>query len=240
VGAVAPPGPYDFPNVLVQYVRQEPPEGLLTGWWRGVGHMQNAIPVESFIDELARATGQDAIAFRRPLLSKHPRAQKVLDVVAEKSDWSQPRPKGRGRGLALTRAFGTYAAQVVEISVDAEGNVKVERVVTVVDCGQAVSPPSVEAQVQGGTIFGLCAVLFGHISIKDGRVEQSNFHDYRVLRMNEKPLMETHIIPSTEAPTGIGEIATVVITPAVLNAIHDATGRRIRRLPMTSADVKGA
>jgi isoquinoline 1-oxidoreductase beta subunit len=231
-------GPYDFPNLLVQYVRQEPPEGLLTGWWRGVGHMQNAIPVECFIDELARAAGQDAIAFRKPLLAKHPRALKVLEVAAEKSGWGQPLPKGRGRGIALTLSFRTYAAQVVEVSVDAEGNVKTDRVVTVVDCGQVVSPPSLEAQVQGGIVFGLSAALFGNISIKDGRVEQSNFHDYRVLRMNEMPLMETHAIPSTEDPTGIGEISTVVITPALLNAIHDATGKRIRRLPMGAADLK--
>lgn len=231
-------GPYAFPNVLVQYVRQEPPEGLLTGWWRGVGHMQNAIPVECFIDELARAAGQDAIAFRKPLLAKHPRALRVLEVAAEKSGWGQPLPRSRGRGIALTLSFRTYAAQVVEVSVDAEGNVKAERVVTVVDCGQVVSPGTVEAQVQGGTVFGLSAALFGDISIKDGRVEQSNFHDYRVLRMNEMPWMETHVIPSTEDPTGIGEIATVVITPAVLNAIHDATGKRIRRLPFRAENAK--
>ena len=127
---------------------------------------------------------------------------------------------------------------MVEVSVDADGNVKPERVVTVVDCGQVVSPGTVEAQVQGGIVFGLSAVLFGNISIKDGRVEQSNFHDYRVLRMNEMPVMETHVIPSTEDPTGIGEISTVVITPAVLNAIHDATGKRIRRLPMSPADLE--
>lgn len=167
-------GPYAFPNLLVQYVRQEPPEGLLTGWWRGVGHMQNAIPVECFIDELARAAGQDAIAFRKPLLAKHPRALRVLEVAAEKSGWGQPLPKGRGRGIALTLSFRTYAAQVVEVSVDADGNVKADRVVTVVDCGQVVSPGTVEAQLQGGTVFGLSAALFGDISIKDGRVEQSN------------------------------------------------------------------
>ena len=234
-------GPYSFPNVLVQYVRQEPSlPGFLTSWWRGVGHMQNAIPVESFIDELARAAGQDAIAFRKPLLDKHPRALRVLEALAEKSAWNRPLPKGRGRGLALTLAFRTYAAQVVEVSVDAGGHVKTERVVTVVDCGRVVSPGSVEAQVQGGTIFGLSAALFGNISIKNGRVEQSNFHDYRVLRMNEIPKMETHVLPSTEDPTGIGEIATVVITPALLNAIHDATGKRIRSLPMTPDNLKTA
>ncbi|BDB27865.1 xanthine dehydrogenase family protein molybdopterin-binding subunit [Cupriavidus sp. P-10] len=232
-------GPYAFPNVLIQYVRQEPKlPGFLTSWWRGVGHMQNAIPVESFIDELARAAGQDTIAFRKPLLHKHPSAVRVLDALVEKSGWTRPLPKGRGRGVALTFAFHTYAAQVVEVSVDADGNVKIERVVTVVDCGRVVSPGSVEAQVQGGTIFGLSAALFGNITIKDGRVEQSNFHDYRVLRMNEIPAMETHILPSNEDPTGIGELATVLITPALLNAIHDATGKRIRRLPMTRDDLK--
>lgn len=233
-------GPYDFPHVLIQYVRQEPPSGLLTGWWRGVGHMQNAIPVECFIDELARTAGQDAMAFRRPLLAKHPRALKVMEVAAEKSGWGRPLAKGRGRGLALTFSFRTYAAQVVEVSVDAGGNVKTERVVTVVDCGQVVSPPTVEAQVQGGIVFGLSAALFGNITIKDGRVEQSNFHDYRVLRMNEMPVMETHIVQSTEDPTGIGEISTVVITPAVLNAVHDATGKRIRQLPIRPEALKGA
>lgn len=233
-------GPYEFPNLLVQYVRQEPPAGLLTGWWRGVGHMQNAIPVECFIDELARASGQDAVVFRKPLLGKHPRALRVLEVAAEKSGWGHPLPQGRGRGVALTFSFRTYAAQVVEVSVDAQGNVRVDRVVTVVDCGLVVSPGTVEAQVQGGTVFGLSAALFGNISIKNGRVEQSNFHDYRVLRMNEMPVMETHVLPSSEDPTGIGEIATVLITPAVLNAVHDATGKRIRRLPMTSEDLKTA
>lgn len=148
--------------------------------------------------------------------------------------------KGRGRGLALTFSFRTYAAQVVDVSVDAEGNVKTERVVTVVDCGQVVSPPTVEAQVQGGIVFGLSAALFGNISIKDGRVEQTNFHDYRVLRMNEMPVMETHIVPSAEDPTGIGEISTVVIAPAVLNAVHDATGKRIRQLPVRPEILKGA
>lgn len=232
-------GPYDFPNVLIQYVRQEP-AGFLTGWWRGVGHMQNAIPVECFIDELARTAGQDAVAFRKPLLAKHPRALKVLEAVAEKSGWGRPLAKGRGRGLAVTLSFRTYAAQVVEASVDAEGNVRTERVVTVVDCGQVVSPPTVEAQVQGGIVFGLSAALFGNISIKDGRIEQSNFHDYPVLRMNEMPVIETHIVPSTEDPTGIGEISTVLITPALLNAIYDATGKRIRELPVSLVTLKEA
>ncbi len=233
-------GPYAFPNVLVQYVRQDPPEGLNTGWWRGVGHMQNAIPVECFIDELARSAGQDAMAFRKPLLAKHPRALRVLEIAAEKSGWGQPLPKGRGRGIALTLSFRTYAAQVVDVTVDADGNVRTDRVVTVVDCGQVVSPGTVDAQVQGGTVFGLSGALFGNISIKDGRIEQSNFHDYRVLRMNEMPMMETHVVPSNEDPTGIGEISTVLITPALLNAIHDATGKRIRQLPFTADDLKAA
>ncbi|MBC8650246.1 xanthine dehydrogenase family protein molybdopterin-binding subunit [Pseudomonas sp. MTM4] len=230
-------GPYEFPNLLVQFVRQEPPEGLLTSWWRGVGHMQNAIPVECFIDELAQAAGEDAIAYRKPLLQAHPRALRVLEAVAEKAGWDSPLPDGRGRGIALTFAFQTYAAQVVEVSLDSEGKVRTERVVTVVDCGRVVSPATVEAQVQGGTLFGLSAALFGNITIKGGRIEQSNFHDYRVLRMNETPVMETHILPSTEAPTGIGEISTVLITPALLNAVHNATGQRVRKLPLSSSGI---
>jgi isoquinoline 1-oxidoreductase beta subunit len=224
-------GPYDFPNVLVQYVRQEPPQGLNTGWWRGVGHMQNGFPVECFLDELAHASGRDPIEFRMSLLDKHPRAKGVLQLLADKAQWSTPLPKGQGRGVALTFAFGTYAAQVTEVAIDADGTVRPLRMVTVVDCGVAVSPKSVVAQVQGGSIFGLSAVLFGNISIKNGRVEQSNFHDYRILRINETPVMETHIVASTGEPGGIGEVSTVLVTPSVLNAVFAATGKRIRSLP---------
>ncbi len=231
-------GPYEFANILVQYVRQEPPAGLLTGWWRGIGHTLNAFPVECFLDELAHAAGSDPIAYRKQLLEKQPRAQRVLDLVAERSGWGRPLAKGKGRGIAFTRAFESYAAQVIDISVAASGSVTVDRVVTVVDCGIAVSPKSVVAQVEGGTVYGLSAALFGNISIRNGRVEQSNFHDYRVLAMNEMPVFETHIVPSKEPPGGIGEVSTVVVAPALFNAIFAATGKRLRRLPLTTGDLK--
>ncbi len=233
-------GPYNFPTVLVQYVRQEPPAGLVTGWWRGVGHMQNAFPVECFLDELAHTAGKDPIEYRLRMLEKHPRAVQVLRTLAERAQWSRPLPKGQGKGLALTHAFGTYAAQVIEVAVDADGTVRPLRVVTVVDCGTVVTPGTVEAQVQGGNVFGLTAVLFGNISIQNGRVEQSNFHDYRLMRMNEMPVMETHILPSTEAPTGIGEVSTVLVTPALLNAVAAATGQRVRTLPMDAEKLRTA
>lgn len=225
-------GPYTFPNVLVQYVRHEPPTGMLTGWWRGVGHAQNAFPVECFLDELASAAGKDPLEYRVRLLDKHPRAVHVLRTLAERAGWSKPMPKGQGRGLSLTQSFGTYAAQVVEVAVDDDGSVRPLRMVTVVDCGTVVTPGTVEAQVQGGNVFGLTAVLFGNITIQGGRIAQSNFHDYRLLRMSEMPVMETYIVKSTEAPTGIGEISTVLVTPALVNAVHAATGKRVRTLPI--------
>lgn len=230
-------GPYEFANLLVQYVRQEPPEGLLTGWWRGIGHTQNAFPVECFLDELANATGADPIAYRRRLLEKHPRGQRVLDLAAEKSGWGERLPQGRGRGVAFTYSFGSYAAQVIDVAV-ANGNVTVERVVTVVDCGLAVSPKSVVAQIEGGTVYGLSAALFGNITLRNGRVEQSNFHDYRVLTMIEVPVFDTHIVPSTEAPAGIGEVSTVVTAPALFNAVFAATGKRLRRQPLASENLR--
>lgn len=233
-------GPYDFPNLLVQYVRHEPVQGMLTGWFRGVGYTQNAFPVECFLDELAHSANTDPIEFRKVLLAKHPRAIGVLEQVSQKSGWGAPMPKGAGRGVAITFAFGSYAAQVTEVAVDGDGNIRVVRVVTVVDCGQVVSPGTVEAQIQGGTLFGLSAALFGNITVKGGKVEQSNFHDYRVLRINETPRFETHIVPSTDNPGGIGEIGTVVAAPALANAVFHATGKRMRRLPLTAEDLKAA
>lgn len=233
-------GPYAFPNVLVQYVRHEPPAGMLTGWWRGVGHAQNAFPVECFLDELASAAGKDPLEYRVRLLEKHPRAVHVLRMLAERANWSKPMPEGQGKGLALTHSFGTYAAQVVEVAVDADGTVRPLRMVTVVDCGTVVTPGTVEAQVQGGNVFGLTAVLFGNITIQNGRIAQSNFHDYRLLRMSEMPVMETHIVQSTETPTGIGEVSTVLVSPALVNAVHAATGKRVRTLPIDPEQLRHA
>jgi isoquinoline 1-oxidoreductase subunit beta len=222
---------YAFPNILVDYVRQEPP-GLTTGWWRGVGPTHNIFMVESFIDELAAAAKKDPLEYRRTLLAKSPRARAVLDLAAEKAGWGQPLPPGVGRGVSLQFAFGTYLSQVAEVAVSKDGEVLIQRVVCAVDCGIIVNPDTVKAQIEGGIILGLTAALFGEITLKNGRVEQSNFNDYRALRINEAPTIEVHLVISAEAPGGIGEPGTVGIAPAVANAIFAATGKRIRKLPV--------
>lgn len=186
--------------------------------------------VEGFIDELAASAGQDPVAYRLALLDKYPRACKVLEAVAQKSGWGTPLEKGHGRGVALTFCFGTYGTQVAEVSVDQRGQVSVHKVTCVVDCGRSIVPDSVVAQMQGGAIFGLSAALFGNITFKDGRIEQGNFDTYRVLWMNETPVIETHLLDSNETPGGIGEVSTVTIAPAVVNAVFAATGKRLRKL----------
>ncbi|MDE3738676.1 xanthine dehydrogenase family protein molybdopterin-binding subunit [Metapseudomonas resinovorans] len=233
-------GPYGFPNLAVHYVRHDPPKGITPAFWRGVGHTQNAFMVEGFMDELAVMNKADPFTYRAPLLEKHPRALKVLETLREKSGWDSPLPAGHGRGVALTYCFGTYAAQVAEVSVDASGTVKVNKVIGVVDCGIPINPDSVVAQMQSGTVFGLTAALFGNITFKDGRVEQGNFDSYRLLRINEVPPIETHIINSGESPGGLGEVSTVIIAPAVVNAIYAATGKRLRSLPIDPAQLKQA
>ena len=222
---------YAIPNILVDYVRQEPP-GILTGWWRGVGPTHNIFMVESFIDELAAAAKKDPLEYRRALLAKSPRARAVLDLAAEKAGWGQPLPPGVGRGVSLQFAFGTYLSQVAEVAVSKDGEVLIQRVVCAVDCGIIVNPDTVKAQIEGGIILGLTAAQFGEITLKNGRVEQSNFNDYRALRINEAPTIEVHLVISAEAPGGIGEPGTVGIAPAVANAIFAATGKRIRKLPV--------
>jgi isoquinoline 1-oxidoreductase beta subunit len=222
---------YAIPNILVDYVRQEPP-GLTTGWWRGVGPTHNIFMVESFIDELAAAAKKDPLEYRRALLAKSPRARAVLDLAAEKAGWGQPLPPGVGRGVSLQFAFGTYLSQVAEVAVSKDGEVLIQRVVCAVDCGIIVNPDTVKAQIEGGIILGLTAALFGEITLKNGHVEQSNFNDYRALRINEAPTIEVHLVISAEAPGGIGEPGTVGIAPAVANAIFAATGKRIRKLPV--------
>jgi isoquinoline 1-oxidoreductase subunit beta len=223
--------PYAIPNFLVDYVRDEPP-GLTTGWWRGVGPTHNIFVVESFIDELAAATKKDPVEFRRSLLGKQPRVLGVLNLAAEKVGWGTKLPDGVGRGVSVQFAMGSYLSQIAEVEVSKDGEVKVRRVVCAVDCGQIVNPDTIVAQMEGGIIFGISAVLWGEITLKGGRVEQHNFNDYRVLRINEAPLIEVHLVKNTEAPGGIGEPGTVGIAPAVTNAIFAATGKRIRKLPI--------
>jgi isoquinoline 1-oxidoreductase beta subunit len=222
---------YDVPNFHVQFTRVEPP-GIPTGFWRSVGPSHNVFVTESFIDELAATAKQDPVAYRRALLGKSPRARTVLDLAAEKSGWGQALPKGRGRGVALQFVFGSYMAQVAEVSVGADGDVRVHRVVCAVDCGQAVNPDTISAQIESGIVFGLSAGLWQEVTLNNGRVAQSNFTDYRVMRINEMPEIDVTILPSTDKPGGIGETGTACSTPALTNAVFAATGIRVRRLPM--------
>ncbi len=233
-------GPYGFPNVLVDYVRQEPPAGLTTGWWRGVGSTHNSFMVEGFIDELAVAAKKDPVAYRQALLDGAPRARAVLDLAADKAGWGKPMPAGKGRGVSLIFGFGTYVAQIAEVAVGKDGRVRVERVVCALDCGRIVNPDTVRAQAEGGTIFGITAALHGEITLKNGRVTQGNFDTYQMLRIDEAPAIEVHLVDSTEAPGGMGEPATAGIAPAVVNAVFAATGKRLRKLPIDGAMLKSA
>src|SRR5712664_3227034 len=228
---------YDLPNFHVEYVRAEPP-GIPTAFWRSVGPSHNVFVTESFIDELAAAAKQDAVAYRRALLGKSPRAKAVLDLAAEKAGWGQALPKGSGRGVSLQFAFGSYLAQVAEVEVSKEGAVRVHRVVCAMDCGTVVNPDTVQAQLQSGIIFGATAALYGEITLKDGRVEQTNFDTYQMLRMNETPAIEVHIVKSTEPPGGMGETGTSAIVPAIANAIFAATGKRLRKMPVDGSALK--
>jgi isoquinoline 1-oxidoreductase subunit beta len=229
--------PYALPNIHVDYVRVEPP-GIPTAFWRGVGPTHNVFVVESFLDELAAAAGQDPVAYRRALLGHNPRALGVLDLAAEKAGWGRPLPAGRGRGVSVQFAFGSYLAQVAEVEVAADGAVRVHRIVCAVDCGLVVNPDTIAAQIEGGSIFGLTAVLHGAITLKGGRVEQGNFDTYRPMRIDEVPVVETHLVRSGEAPGGIGEAPTCAVGPAVTNAIFAATGKRIRTLPVDAELLK--
>ena len=225
--------PYAFPNIHVDYVRVEPP-GIRTAFWRGVGATHNVFVVESFMDELAHAAKQDPLAYRKAMMT-NPRALGVLILAAEKAGWGKPLPARRGRGISVQFAFGSYLSQVAEVEAADDGSIKVRRVVCAVDCGIVVNPDTVAAQIEGGTLFGLTAALYGAITVKNGRVEQGNFNDYRPMRINECPVIETHLVRSAEPPGGLGEAATAAITPAVTNAIFAATGKRIRTLPIDTA-----
>jgi isoquinoline 1-oxidoreductase beta subunit len=228
---------YDLPNFHVEFVRVEPP-GIPTAFWRSVGPSHNVFVTESFIDELAAAAKQDAVAYRRALLDKSPRAKAVLDLAAEKAGWGQALPKGSGRGVSLQFAFGSWLAQVAEVEVSKEGAVRVRRVVCAMDCGTVVNPNTVQAQIQSGIIFGATAALYGEITLKNGRVEQANFDTYQMLRINEAPAVEVHVVKSAEPPGGMGETGTSAIVPAIANAIFAATGKRLRKMPVDANALK--
>jgi isoquinoline 1-oxidoreductase subunit beta len=229
--------PYALPNMHVEYVRVEPP-GIPTAFWRSVGPSHNVFVTECFMDELAAAAKQDAVAYRLALLDKTPRAKAVLALAAEKAGWGQPLPKRVGRGVSLQFVFGTYMAHVAEVEVAKDGAVRVRRVVCAVDCGTVVNPDTVQAQIQSAVIFGITAALYGEATLKNGRVEQTNFDTYQMLRMNEAPAIEVYIVQNFEPPGGIGECGTSAIVPAVANAIFAATGKRLRKMPIDVAALK--
>jgi isoquinoline 1-oxidoreductase subunit beta len=223
--------PYDIPNLQVEYVRAEPP-AVPTGFWRGVGPNNNVFATECFMDELARKAGKDPIEFRRGMLGNNPRLKAALDLVAEKSNWGEPLPARAGRGVCVQPSFASFIATVVEAEVDDQGEVHLRRVTSAVDTGIAVNPDIIMAQLQGGLIFGLTAALYGEITIDKGRVRQSNFNDYRMLRIDEVPKIDVHVIKSGEDPGGIGETGCTAGPPALRNAIYAATGVALRRLPI--------
>jgi isoquinoline 1-oxidoreductase beta subunit len=230
--------PYAIGDARVEYIQRE--AGIPVGFWRSVGHSQNAFVVECFLDEIAAAGGQDPLELRRRLLARAPRHLRVLETATRAAGWSAPPRAGLHRGLAVHESFGSWVAQVAEVSVAADGSVRVHRVVCAIDCGTVVNPNIVEAQVEGSIVFGLTAALKGEITVEAGRVVQSNFHDYPMLRIDEMPVVEVHLVPSAEPPGGVGEPATPPIAPAVANAIFAATGRRVRRLPIRAADLARA
>jgi isoquinoline 1-oxidoreductase subunit beta len=227
---------YAIPNIFTDYVLTE--AGVPVGFWRSVGNSQNGYIAECFIEELARAGEKDSFEFRRKLLEKAPRYRGVLELAAEKADWGKPLPEGRTRGIAVVESFGSFVAEVAEVSLDRKADeVHVHRVVCAVDCGRHVNPDIIAAQIEGAVAYGLTAALKGEITISKGRVDQSNFNDYDLVRMNEMPVVEVHIVPSDEPPGGIGEPGTPPIAPAVCNAIFAATGKPIRRLPIRAGDL---
>jgi isoquinoline 1-oxidoreductase beta subunit len=228
--------PYDIPNIRIEYTEKDP--GVPYGFWRSVGASVNGFVVEGFIDELAVAAGEDPFEFRRTRLSKHPRHKAVLELAAEKSGWGTPLPRGRGRGIALLECFGTIVAQVAEVSVT-NGVVKIHKLWCALDTGWVINPDTIKAQMEGGTLYGLSAALYGEITIQNGRVAERHFNDYKVLRMNEAPEIETHIVPSVEQPGGIGEPSTALAAGALVNAIAAATGKRIYKLPIRPEQLRG-
>ena len=230
--------PYEIADFLAEY--HMAPEGVPVLWWRSVGHSHTAFVKESFLDELAHAAKQDPYEYRRKLLAGHPRLLAVLDRAARKAGWRKASVPGAFQGIAVHESFGSYVAQVAEVSLDKNGGIRVHKVVCAVDCGRVVNPDTIAAQMESAVAFGLSAALYGQITFKNGRVEQSNFHDYPILRMNEMPIVEVHIMKSEEPPGGVGEPGVPPVAPAVANALYAASGVRMRTLPMTAAAIKAA
>jgi isoquinoline 1-oxidoreductase subunit beta len=226
--------PYDFPNMRVEYVRHELP-AIPTCFWRGVGPNVNVFAIESFVDRLANEIRTDPVAFRRLMLKDDPRGQAVLDLATQKAGWGNPLPARSGRGVSLQFAFGSYLCTVAEVAVDDDGTVHVKRLTTAVDCGMPVNPDGIQAQVQGGLVFGLSAILYDSITVEHGRVQQSNFNNYRVMRIDEMPHIEVLLMKNAEPPGGLGEPGTVSVQPAVANAIYAATGVQLTRLPVDAS-----
>ena len=231
--------PYELGAQKVEWVRHETP-GVTTAWWRGVGPTHNVFVVESFMDECAVAAGKDPIEFRRGLLKKNPRALAVLNLAAEKSGWGEKLPAGMGRGISLQYAFKSYLAHVLEIEVTDRGEIKLRRATVAIDCGQRVNPDTIAAQVEGGLIFGLSMAMFSDITHENGRVQQSNFNNYRILRIDEAPKIDVHQVENTESPGGIGETGTAAASAALCNAIYAATGKRLRKLPFGNGALQSA
>jgi isoquinoline 1-oxidoreductase beta subunit len=224
--------PYAIPQMQVTLHSKNVEVPVL--WWRSVGNSHTAFVMETMIDELAAAAGKDPVQFRRELLSGNQRMLRVLDLAASKSNWGSALPAGRARGIAVHESFGSVCAHVAEVSLSGK-DIRVHKVTTAFDCGLVVNPLTVEAQLQSAIAFGLSAALYSQITLKDGQVEQSNFHNYRVLRMNEMPQVEVHLVPGGEKPTGVGEPGTPPIAPAVANALFALTGKRARSLPLTAS-----
>ena len=220
--------PYDIANMQASLHTTQ--TGVPVLWWRSVGHTHTAFVMETMMDDLAKAAGKDPVAFRRDHLGKHPRVANVLAMAADKAGWGSPLPPGVARGIAVHESFGSVCAQVAEVSLE-KGQIKVHRVVAAIDCGLAVNPLTISAQVESAIAFGLSAALYGQVTLKDGVVEQSNFHDYPVLRIADMPKVDVHIVQSNAAPTGVGEPGTPPIAPAVSNALFALTGKRLRELP---------
>ncbi|WAH56274.1 molybdopterin-dependent oxidoreductase [Pseudomonas silvicola] len=223
---------YQLPHLKVRYIREDP-KTIPVSWWRGVGPLRSTYALESFVDELAHRAKADPVAYREQLIATQPRALAVLKRAAEAADWHTPLPAGQGRGIAVSAVFGSFIATVVELEMQGERGLRIKRLVSVIDCGFVNNPTSVTSQVEGGTLFGLSAALFNEILVENGRVRQNNFNAYRQIRMSDAPPVEVHLMPSLEAPGGVGETGAVPVAAALVNALHAASNARVRRLPLS-------